>query len=516
MGARPSGARLGAEEQQQTQDQDILLEVVNNSGLKLHRSHVDPPRVAAALPEVLTSRHRLLLEDVQQEVFINYTSCEPSHLHLQEGRRRADHSMVGQGGSVPPKILSIYVAIAEGGLRALIGGGACRLEIAATFSRLPEHADELRKLASRQGRLGVCSWEPRLAPRSALVCVAEPERSILQQRTALLDALQASASATAPVSPNRRGGGGHSEDVPVQEGVQDADAGRPLAEGRAGASTELCQHSHLHGHCPEQGTRPAGNQQTCPAVHGDLCIAEAQESIASQQHTVTASTAGQMALLAPEVPADPSISQGTSTASNARVPPPALPESAKASEYDNARLTSAETNVHACPEMGEKDVVTGRSRTGALALEVQKALKEKREREAIERKRQEEEELMKANCSAVIASQDIEYQRSLLHDQVRDLQKETAVLRDSERSLLEALTASSQRRQNAETRISRYGENPRIRAEADDAADEEKSLQSELMEVSQRLQDLKEALEEKEHLLCLAALADDPDEGTGL
>ena len=51
-----------------------------------------------------------------------------------------------------------------------------------------------------------------------------------------------------------------------------------------------------------------------------------------------------------------------------------------------------------CGDLWGKDVVTGRSRTGALALEVQKALKEKREREAIERKRQEEEELMKARA----------------------------------------------------------------------------------------------------------------------
>ena len=63
--------------------------------------------------------------------------------------------------------------------------------MAATFKRVPEHADELRKLASRQGVLNVCSWEPRLAPRSAVLTVAQPRQSVAQQRAGLLEALDA-------------------------------------------------------------------------------------------------------------------------------------------------------------------------------------------------------------------------------------------------------------------------------------------------------------------------------------
>ncbi|CAE7594640.1 unnamed protein product [Symbiodinium necroappetens] len=80
MGARPSGARVGStEDPSQTQDDtNVVLEVVNNSGLRLHRSHVDPVEFALSLPEVLSSTHTLILQDVgQQEVFINYTSCQP-------------------------------------------------------------------------------------------------------------------------------------------------------------------------------------------------------------------------------------------------------------------------------------------------------------------------------------------------------------------------------------------------------------------------------------------------------
>ena len=96
-----------------------------------------------------------------------------------------------------PMILSIYVAIADGGLRAFVLGGVHRVDIAATFKRLPEHADELRKLANRQGSLGFCSWEQRLAPRSAVLALTEPVPGISQQRAALLDALQGAQAGAA-------------------------------------------------------------------------------------------------------------------------------------------------------------------------------------------------------------------------------------------------------------------------------------------------------------------------------
>ena len=91
-----------------------------------------------------------------------------------------------------PVILTVYAAVVDGGLRASIFGGAHRLEMAAMFDRLPEHGDNLRKLACRQGSLGVCSWKQSLAPRSAVLTVTQPPTSISQQRAAMLDALQSS------------------------------------------------------------------------------------------------------------------------------------------------------------------------------------------------------------------------------------------------------------------------------------------------------------------------------------
>jgi len=465
MGARPSGARLGSTEApHQTQDDsDVVLEVVNNSGLRLHRSHVDPVEFTRSLPEVLSSTHTLILQDVgQQEVFINYTSCQPRP-KPQDGSLRNPH--LTEKCIAAPTILSIYVAMADGGLRALVLGGVHRVDIAATFKRLPEHADELRKLASRQGSLGFCSWEPRLAPRSAVLVLREPERGISQQRASLLDALQ---GAVAGAGRNEVRLGPQPEDMPEPDATQEA------AKSTAEAAEEPADSKVSSS--PRCRSKPPVLDSS-----GDTTQADGQERTSKQMAPVQKA----------------STLEGKASLATAGL----QPSTAGLNECDSGFQTPAVSAA-------QKDA--GRSRTGALALQVQQAMKERQEKEEEERRLQREEERLKANCSVVIASQDSEYQRSLLHDQVRDLQKEQTQLQESEQSLSTAWTAMVQRRQNAEVRLSRYGENPRIRAEADRAADQERSLLSELTKVSQRLADVKEALVEKEELLCMVMLTDDP------
>merc|ERR1712179_441078 len=87
----------------------------------------------------------------------------------------------------------------------------------------------------------------------------------------------------------------------------------------------------------------------------------------------------------------------------------------------------------------------------------------------------------------VVATQDAEFEIGLLHDQLRDLQNEHATLQPKVECLQNSLESASQIRRNAETRLERYGENPKFRMEAEKAGQEELELQEPLAEARERL-----------------------------
>ncbi|CAE7594631.1 unnamed protein product, partial [Symbiodinium necroappetens] len=295
-----------------------------------------------------------------------------------------------------PMILSIYVAIADGGLRAFVLGGVHRVDIAATFKRLPEHADELRKLANRQGSLGFCSWEQRLAPRSAVLALTEPVPGISQQRAALLDALQGAQAGAA-------GAGAVYESQlrnEVRSTTLQSDMREPAAQ-QAAKSTFT-----------EPGDSKVSSSLCCRSTRPPVLDSSGDTQAHRQERTSKQ--------MAPVQKASTEEGKPSEESSRASLAPTGLqPSSARLHESDNG-FHAAEAG-QAVSATAQKDA--GRSRTGALALQVQQAMKERLEKEEEERRLQREEEQLKANCSAVIASQDSEYQRSLLHDQVRDLQK---------------------------------------------------------------------------------------------
>mmetsp|Transcript_70768 Transcript_70768/g.156130 ORF Transcript_70768/g.156130 Transcript_70768/m.156130 type:complete len:405 (+) Transcript_70768:42-1256(+) len=154
---------------------------------------------------------------------------------------------------------------------------------------------------------------------------------------------------------------------------------------------------------------------------------------------------------------------------------------------------------------------TRRTRSGAVALEAQRALKAQREKLERERREEEMEREMKANCTALIALQDSEYHRSLLHDQLQDLRKEQQTSEASREALEVDLEKAVRQQNHATSRLSRYGDNPRLRQEATEAQEAEDTLRRRLVELTQRLVELKELIAEKEELLCMAALAEGPD-----
>lgn len=153
------------------------------------------------------------------------------------------------------------------------------------------------------------------------------------------------------------------------------------------------------------------------------------------------------------------------------------------------------------------------SRSGALALQA-KAAKEKQRREqeaAAEQQRREEaaEREMRATCSQVIAQQDAEFHKSLLHDQLKDLMNEREELQLRVMELKEQADNASQVRQNAEIRLARYGDNPKRLAELEQAHAMEEEVAPSLEEAQTRLTDVQAAISEKEELLAVALAAED-------
>merc|ERR1712129_424358 len=114
-----------------------------------------------------------------------------------------------------------------------------------------------------------------------------------------------------------------------------------------------------------------------------------------------------------------------------------------------------------------------------------KEQEQRRKDEAVqmEQRRKDEEQRERAERAMdglVIATQDAEFELGLLHDQVKTLLQERTSLRKQVSQWEHSLETASQLRRNAETRLERYGENPRIRAEADKAAQAEAEIESEI------------------------------------
>ena len=152
-----------------------------------------------------------------------------------------------------------------------------------------------------------------------------------------------------------------------------------------------------------------------------------------------------------------------------------------------------------------------RTRSGMVAVEAQRALKIQREKLEQERREEELEREMKANCSALIAMQDNEYHRSLLHDELQDLRKELQSCEDAQKQVEVDLEKTVKQWDHANSRLTRYGDNPRLRSEMTSAAEAKEKLVARLDETLKRQEEVKEMISEKEELLCMAALAEGPE-----
>jgi len=118
------------------------------------------------------------------------------------------------------------------------------------------------------------------------------------------------------------------------------------------------------------------------------------------------------------------------------------------------------------------------TRTGALALGARDAAAAA----ALERQRREEQ-----RPSSILAAQDEEYKVALMHDKVKVLRQEVHDCESQARDLRSELEACEQTRQHAEQRLARYGHNPKLCTDAEEASRTEERLRSFLAEAERRL-----------------------------
>lgn len=163
-------------------------------------------------------------------------------------------------------------------------------------------------------------------------------------------------------------------------------------------------------------------------------------------------------------------------------------------------LERAGAAVVSTPPAASQRKAQSQTRSGALALSSQLA-RESQVREA------QQTSAVRQDAHSLIVEQDAEFQISLLHDQVEALSQEQSQLMFKAEPLQEALVAASQRRQHADQRLSRYGDNPKIQFERDEAQHEQGQVQAAVLEIKQRLDAVEAELRDKEMMLASASMA---------
>jgi len=138
------------------------------------------------------------------------------------------------------------------------------------------------------------------------------------------------------------------------------------------------------------------------------------------------------------------------------------------------------------------------SRSAEIALSAQAAVERQRQAEADRR-------AAHAEFRDIVASQDAEFEISLLHDRLKVLRPE----RDGKllilRQLQEKLEGIEQRRTNAAQRLARYGENPKLRCAMLQSQQEADELQPQVSDAERQFKAIEAEVNAKEEMLALAS-----------
>lgn len=109
--------------------------------------------------------------------------------------------------------------------------------------------------------------------------------------------------------------------------------------------------------------------------------------------------------------------------------------------------------------------------------------------------------------SNLIAAQDAEFQLSLLHDELQTLRAEQGALNERRQQLQTQLDEAEQQQKRASDRLARYGDNPKLQSESDEAGQLAECLRTSLTDICSKISIADAEIEDKQHML--ACLRDD-------
>jgi len=112
--------------------------------------------------------------------------------------------------------------------------------------------------------------------------------------------------------------------------------------------------------------------------------------------------------------------------------------------------------------------------------------------------------LKRAEAAEVIRGQNAEFEIGLLHDQLKSSEEQREELLAEMSKQVEDHEELRKKRGHAEQRVERYGENPKLQADIDEASAAEEKLMISLREAEQKLAVLEADVEQKRVLLQLA------------
>jgi len=517
MGNAAAGARLGDGSLQGQPElasnesgppTSIELQVVNRLGLQFsleQDSFASGDDLNSGIPKTIDDRAVLRITGTPLVGSAVY-ACQVAHSQAapQEmtfmGKKSEDAQpevvvwAVDKRGTASKQLLA-FVTKQQGGLFSM--GCVC---VGAVYGSFDHEDDAIRNATNAavvgSGERGLCKCTvTRLGSMlQVMLEIYKTNGGLLAQRSSLLDAVerQSHSAAVQPATALR---------TVAPASVVSADCtdrkAWSIESVEPKTQVQACAGSD---EVPELQSKAKVSSTSCPTASGEHCVSDLQTPPVSQPNVeldtdqsvtlkeVPVVNACLSDLQTPPV-SQPNVELDTNQSVtlkevpvvNARPSPTASsgdPEQASPSESHEAAPAEekqVQRQEKQPPQQLNTDLRTSRAKaSGALALQAKAAADEAAKRRCMEAKRIREEEALAQRLreeeATLIQRQDQEFHQSLLMDQLKDLlarQGELAVAVARSQADVEESTA---RCLHAEQRLGRFGENPRLAAEAQKAA----------------------------------------------
>jgi len=484
MGNAAAGARLGDGSLQGQPElasnesgppTSIELQVVNRLGLQFsleQDSFASGDDLNSGIPKTIDDRAVLRITGTPLVGSAVY-ACQVAHSQAapQEmtfmGKKSEDAQpevvvwAVDKRGTASKQLLA-FVTKQQGGLFSM--GCVCFGAVYGSF----DHEDDAIRNATNaavvgSGERGLCKWTvTRLGSMlQVMLEIYKTNGGLLAQRSSLLDAVerQSHSAAVQPATALR---------TVAPASVVSADCtdrkAWSIESVEPKTQVQACAGSD---EVPELQSKAKVSSTSCPTASGEHCVSDLQTPPVSQPNVELDTNQSVTLKEVPVVNARPSP-----TASSGDPEQASPSESHEAAPAEEKQVQRQEKQP---PQQLNTDLRTSRAKaSGALALQAKAAADEAAKRRCMEAKRIREEEALaqrlREEDATLIQRQDQEFHQSLLMDQLKDLlarQGELAVAVARSQADVEESTA---RCLHAEQRLGRFGENPRLAAEAQKAA----------------------------------------------